>query len=85
MIKVEQNHVTVGIDKNPLNELLIKIDKDACYKATVCTDLQYLFVSLFKKFGQAETAEIIEEALKCAREDEYNVQNWRVDNAEDNT
>ena len=85
MIKIEQNHVTVGIDKTPLNEVLMKIDKDACYKATVCTDLQYLFISLFKKFGQAETAEMIEEALKGAREDKFDVHNWRVDNAEDNT
>lgn len=85
MIKVVQNHVQVGIDKDPLNEVLIKIDKDACYKATVCTDLQYLFVSLFQKFGQADTAEIIEEALKGARENEYECHDWRVDNAEDNT
>ena len=85
MIKVEQNHVTVGIDKDPLNELLIKIDKDACYKATICTDLQYLFVSLFQRFGEPVTAEIIEEALKGAREDGYIINKWGEQNAEDNT
>lgn len=85
MIKVEQNHVTVGIDKDPLNELLIKIDKDACYKATICTDLQYLFVSLFQRFGEPVTAEIIEEALKGAREDGYIIKKWGEQNAEDNT
>lgn len=71
MLKVVQNHVQIGIDKDPLNEVLIKIDKDACFKANVCTDLQYLFVSLFQRFGEPVTAEIIEEALKGARENEY--------------
>ena len=85
MIKVVQNHVTVGIDKDPLNEVLMKIDKDACHKASVCTDLQYLFVALFQKFGQAVTAEIIEESLKGAREAEYKVYDGRERNAEDNT
>lgn len=85
MIKVERNHVTVGIDKDPLNEVLMKIDKDACYKASVCTDLQYLFVSFFQRFGQPTTAEIIEEALKGARETEYEVYDRRERNAEDNT
>ncbi len=85
MIKVEQNHVTVGIDKDPLSEILIKIDKDACYKASICTDLQYLFVALFQRFGQPTTAEMIEEALKGARENEYEVFNRRERNAKDNT
>lgn len=85
MIKVERNHVAVGIDKDPLNEVLLKIDKDACYKASVCTDLQYLFVALFQRFGQPTTAEIIEESLKGARETEYKVYDGRELNAEDNT
>ena len=85
MIKVEDNRVSVGIEKNPVTALLMNIDKDACVKACVCSDLKNLFVALFENYGESVTAELIELALKDARTGDYKAQDWRQDDAEDNT
>ena len=73
MIKVENNIVAVGVEKNPITALLINIDEDACVKACICSDLKNLFVALFDKYGESTTAELIEKALKDARTDNYEV------------
>ena len=66
MIHIHQNEVHLGIVKTPLTEVLMKLDKEACLKAEMSTDLQMLFISFIKKFGKATTAEMIELSLKDA-------------------
>ena len=84
MIKVMNNSVEVGIERNPLTEQLMKIDESATVKAVLAVDLQSLFISLIDRYGDADTAELIEVALKGAHEADYKV--WEVHrNAKDNT
>lgn len=66
MIKVENGRVEVGIEKNPLIELLAKINMKAVEKAAVLTDLTYLWIALIEKVGKDETAGIIQESLEEA-------------------
>lgn len=68
MIIIEKQHVYVGIDHTSLNDLLVSIDKDATLKASICSDLESLFVSLISKYDKATIAYIIEISLKNAIE-----------------
>ena len=66
MIKVENGRVEVGIVKNPLVELLAKVNMKALEKAAVQTDLIYLWIGIIEKFGKDEVADIIQESLNEA-------------------
>lgn len=66
MIKVENGRVEVGIAKNPLVELLAKVDMKAVEKAAVQTDLIYLWIGIIEGFGKDEVADIIQESLNEA-------------------
>lgn len=84
MIKVENNSVHIGIERTELTEQLMKINKKATMMAVIATDLQYLFMALFERFGEPATAELIEQALKTAHDSKYVVMEDNS-NAKDNT
>ena len=66
MIKVLGNEVHIGIVDTALTRFLKEIDEDAVVKAEVATDMQQLFITLLREFGESVTADMIQIALQDA-------------------
>ena len=66
MINIMRDHVSIGVVQTPLTEYLSQLDNGSLLRAEMTSDLNYLFGVMFKEFGKADTAQIIEMALKDA-------------------
>lgn len=74
MIEITGNEIRIGVERDPLTDSLVKIDKDLATRAVITTDLTTLFVALIHRYKINTTAEIIEHALKFAQEVEKDVE-----------
>lgn len=68
MIEVSQHEVKIGVERNPITEILSEIDKEATVKAVISADLTTLFIALIHKYDIGTTATFIHEALETAQE-----------------
>lgn len=68
MIEVSQHEVRIGVERNPITEILSGLDKETTVKAVIETDLTTLFIALIHKYDISTTATFIQRALETAQE-----------------
>ena len=78
MINVHENHTVLGLDRNPVNDILLKTlgdeSKEVFLEMQLTIDLSTLFTALFDKYGKSETATIVESAMKFAVDNQDSVE-----------
>lgn len=68
MIEISHNEVRIGIERNPITEILSTIDKEATVKAVIEKDLTSLFIAFIQKYDIGTTATLIHRSLETAQE-----------------
>lgn len=68
MIEIKLHEVVIGIERNPVTEMLKEIDEEATLKAVITSDLTNLFIALIHKYDISTTATLIHRALQTAQE-----------------